>query len=101
MKDSVDSGLLPLVDYFESILDPVGSQSSRRIGGSARSPFIPTPPVRRSRSAGPTTLAIDQSVAATNDTGNNNDDGVPSFSIAPSSANNMRMSNATVYGIMV
>ena len=101
-KDSVDSGLLPLVDYFESILDPVGSQSSRRIGGSARSPFIPTPPVRRSRSAGPTVLpAIDQSVAATADTGNNNDDGVPSFSIAPSSANNMRMSNATVYGIMV
>ena len=101
-KDSVDSGLLPLVDYFESILDPVGSQSSRRIGGSARSPFIPTPPVRRSRSAGPTVLpAIDQSVAATADTGNKNDDGVPSFSIAPSSANNMRMANATVYGIMV
>ena len=61
-KDSVDSGLLPLVDYFESILDPVGSQSSRRIGGSARSPFIPTPPVRRSRSAGPTVLPADRSI---------------------------------------
>ena len=100
-KDSVDSGLLPLVDYFESILDPVGSQSSRRIGGSARSPFIPTPPVRRSPAAGPTVLpAIDQSVAATVDTGNDGD-GVPDFAIAPASANSMRTSNATVYGITI
>ncbi len=100
-KDSVDSGLLPLVDYFESILDPVGSQSSRRIGGSAKSPFIPTPPVRRSSSAGPTVLpAIDQSVAATVDSGNDGD-GVPDFAIAPISATNMRTSNATVYGIAI
>lgn len=100
-KDSVDSGLLPLVDYFESILDPVGSKSSRRIGGSAKSPFIPTPPVRRSSSAGPTVLpAIDQSVAATVDSGNDGD-GVPDFAIAPISATNMRTSNATVYGIAI
>ena len=101
-KDSVDSGLLPLVDYFESILDPVGSQSSRRIGGSARSPFIPTPPVRRTPAASPTVLpAIDSSVAATVDTGNDNTDGVPEFSATPSSATSARMSNATVYGIAV
>ena len=100
-KDSVDSGLLPLVDYFESILDPVGSQSSRRIGGSARSPFIPTPPVRRSPDVGPTILpTINQSSGATPDSGNVGD-GVPDFAIAPTSANSMRMSNASVYGIAV
>ena len=76
-------------------------QSSRRIGGSARPPFIPTPPVRRSPAMGPTVLpAIDQSVAATVDTGNDGD-GVPDFAIAPASANSMRTSNATVYGITI
>ena len=101
-KDSVDSGLLPLVDYFESILDPVGSQSSRRIGGSARSPFIPTPPVRRSRPSAPTVLPpVDNSVAATVDTGNDNDSGVPDFGISPSNSTSMRTSNARVYGIVV
>ena len=101
-KDSVDSGLLPLVDYFESILDPVGSQSSRRIGGSARSPFIPTPPVRRSRPSAPTVLPpVDNSVAATADTGNDNDSGVPDFGISPSNSSSMRTSNARVYGIVV
>lgn len=100
-KDSVDKGILPIIDHLESALDPVGSKSSRRISNSRKSLYIPTPPIRgTSRRSSPITLPPINNSSIVDATPNTSD-GVPHVDITPGNSIGMRESNARLYGLVV
>lgn len=104
-KTSVDRGILPMLDLLESMMDPVDSKSAQKnIAGRSKIRYVPTPPVRNSRSNSKLmTLPPIQSppmvVSAGNDTDLTND-GIPEFSAIPASSILMRSTTAQVLGII-
>ena len=96
-KDSVDMGILPIMDRIEALLDPAGSNSSRMIG---RSRYIPSPPMRRSSNNAPKVLdpIVQNQVSGYDEP--MGDGGVPDIDVAPASSFGMRSNAAQILGII-
>ena len=96
-KDSVDMGILPIMDRIESLLDPAGSNSSRMSG---RSRYIPSPPMRRSSNNAPKVLdpIVQNQVSGYDEP--MGDGGVPDIDVAPASSFGMRSNAAQILGII-
>ena len=96
-KDSVDMGILPIMDRIEALLDPAGSNSSRMIG---RSRYIPSPPMRRSSNNAPKVLdpIVQNQVSGYDEP--MGDGGVPDIDVAPASSFGMRANAAQILGII-
>lgn len=99
-KDAVNNGILPIVDYIESLLDPFDSKAAKR-NIAVNSPFkknIPSPPLRRPRSS-LSTITLPPINKSSNPSSSGSK-GPPDFSVSPASCFATRNNTAQLLGIM-
>lgn len=100
-KDAVNRGILPIVDYIESILDPFDSNAAKR-NVSVNSPLkrnIPGPPMRRSKS-GSTPITLPPIKSSSGYPNSSGAKGPPEFNTSPASSIATRNNTAQILGLM-
>lgn len=99
-RDAVNNGILPIVDYIESLLDPFDSNAAKR-NVAVNSPLkrnIPGPPIRKSKSNQSTiTLPPIKKSSGPSSSGSKEP---PDFSVSPASSLHTRNNTAQLLGIM-